>query len=149
MPERDRLPAVLIVDDNRSVADSLVLVLQNNGFQASASYSAQEALSTADRQQPDVAVIEVVLPDLDGIRLARRIQVLSSRTHILLMSGCPDAARLVETCEFEVLAKPIALEKLMAKMREMIATGCERNHERHAAREAADLVKGGALISFH
>ena len=95
MPERDRLPAALIVDDNRSVADSLVLVLQNNGFQASASYSAQEALSTADRQQPQVAIIEASLPDLDGIRLARRIQVLSPRTHILLMSGYSDAAGLV------------------------------------------------------
>jgi len=144
MPERDRLPTALIVDDDRIVADSLVLVLQNNGFQASASYSAQEALSTADRQQPQVAIIEARLPDLDGVRLARRIQVLSPQTEILLMSACPDAAELVETCEFEVLAKPIALEKLMAKMREMIATGCERNLERHAARDAADLVKGGA-----
>ena len=89
MPERDRLPAVLIVDDDRIVADTLVLLLQNNGFQASASYSAQHALSTADLQQPDVAVIEVVLPDLDGIRLARRIQVLSPRTHILLMVWLP------------------------------------------------------------
>ena len=144
MPERDRLATVLIVDDDRIVADSLVLVLQKNGFQASASYSAQEALSTADRQQPQVAIIEARLPDLDGIRLARRIQVLSPRTHILLMSGYSDAAGLVETCEFEVLDKPMAPDKLMAKLREMIATGCERNLERHAAREAADLVKGGA-----
>ena len=144
MPERDRLPAVLIVDDDRIAADSLVLVLQNNGFQASASYSAQHALSTADRQQTDVAVIEVVLPDLDGIRLARRIQVLSPRTHILLMSGCPEAARLVKTCEFEVLAKPMAPDKLIAKLGEMTANRRERNHERHAAREAVDLVKGGA-----
>ena len=144
MPERDRLPTALIVDDDRIVADSLVLVLQNNGFQASASYSAQEALSTADRQQPQVAIIEVLLPDLDGIRLARRIQVLSPRTHILLMSGCPDAARLVETCEFEVLAKPMSPDKLIAKLGEMTANRRRRNHERHAAREAADLVKRGA-----
>jgi DNA-binding response OmpR family regulator len=138
---------VLIVDDDRIAADSLVLVLQNNGFQASARYSAQHALSTADRQQTDVAVIEVVLPDLDGIRLARRIQVLSPRTHILLMSGCPEAARLVETCEFEVLAKPMAPDKLIAKLREVIATGCGRNLERHATREAAALAKGGAGCS--
>ena len=144
MPERDRLPAVLIVDDDRIVADTLVLLLQNNGFQASASYSAQHALSTADLQQPDVAVIEVVLPDLDGIRLARRIQVLSPRTHILLMSGCPDAARLVETCEFEVLAKPMVPDGLIEKLGKITATECEHNHERHAARETADLVREGA-----
>ncbi|MGB9106513.1 MAG: response regulator [Terriglobales bacterium] len=144
MPERDWLPKVLIVDDDRIVADSLVLVLQNNGFQASASYSAQHALSTADLQQPDVTVIEVVLPDLDGLRLARRIQVLSPRTHILLMSGHPDAAGLVETCEFEVLAKPMAPDKLIAKLGEMTANRRERNPERDAAREAVDPVKGGA-----
>jgi DNA-binding response OmpR family regulator len=117
MPERDRLTKALIVDDDRIVADSLVLVLQENSFQAAASYSAQAALSAADLQQPDVAIIEVVLPDLDGVRLARRIQVLSPRTHILLMSGCPDAAGPLDTCEFEVLAKPMPPGKVVAKLR--------------------------------
>jgi DNA-binding response OmpR family regulator len=115
MPARDRLPTVLIVDDDRRVADSLVFVLQNSSFQGFASYSAQYALSTADRQQPDVAIIEVRLPDLDGVRLARRIQVLSPRTEILLMSACPDVCG-GKTCEFEVLAKPIAPDKLIAKL---------------------------------
>ena len=143
MPVRDRLPTVLIVDDYRRVADSLVVALQNNRFQACASYSAQDALSTADRQQPEVAIIEVRLPDLDGVRLARRIQVLSPRTDILLMSARPDICG-VETCEFEVLAKPMAPDELIAKLRQRIATGRERNHDLHAAREAGDLVKGGA-----
>ncbi|MBZ5566371.1 MAG: response regulator [Acidobacteriia bacterium] len=121
MPERDRLPTVLIVDDDRSVADALVLLLQKSGFQASARYSAQDALNIADLQQPDVVVIEVVLPDLDGVRLARRIQVLSPRTQILLMSGCLDAAGLVEASEFEVLAKPLAPDEVVAKLRQAIA----------------------------
>jgi hypothetical protein len=60
------------------------------------------------------------------------------------MSGYSDAAGLVETCEFEVLAKPMAPDKLIAKLREAIATGGEHNLERHAAREATALVKGGA-----
>ena len=123
MPQGNRLPSVLIVDDDQVAANRLALLLSSNGFRASALYSAHDALIAADLEQPDGAILEVDLPDLDGVRLARRIQVLSPSIIILLMSSRLDATG-TQACEFEVLAK-MPPDKIIARLRQVIATDTE------------------------
>jgi two-component system OmpR family response regulator len=140
MPQRDRLPTLLVVDSDRITADGLVHVLQENSFQACACYSAQSALSAADLQQPDLAIIEVVLPDLDGVHLARRIQLLSPRTQILLMCGCPEAAGPLDTCEFEVVIKPISPSEVVAKLRALTNSNSGHRSEMPQAKRRARVA---------
>src|SRR5580700_10876837 len=71
MPIQIEKRRVLIVDDDRSVADTLSVVFSYNGYLARAVYSAEEALAIAPDWRPDLAVLDVELPGMDGIVLAR------------------------------------------------------------------------------
>ena len=61
---------VLIVDDERTIADTLVLIFSANGYETRASYSAEQALEIIADWLPDLAILDVVLPKMNGVDLA-------------------------------------------------------------------------------
>jgi PAS domain S-box-containing protein len=65
---------VLVVDDNMDSADMLVLTLQMFGHEVQAAYSSQTALATAIEYQPEVVLLDIGLPDMDGYEVARRLR---------------------------------------------------------------------------
>ena len=71
-----RAPArrVLVVDDSADAADSLALLLELEGHEVATAYSASAALEAAERLQPDVAFIDIGLPQMDGYEVARRLR---------------------------------------------------------------------------
>jgi PAS domain S-box-containing protein len=106
---------VLIVDDNRDAADSLATFLQLDGHQAQTSYSAMSALRQAAAFQPDIVLLDIGLPDLDGYEVARRLKASSPVARIFAVSGygqVADKAQSVEAgCETH-LTKPVDLGTL-------------------------------------
>lgn len=66
--------SVLIADDNRDAADSLALLLQMSGFQLHVSHSGREALALAQRERPEVLVLDIGMPGMSGYELARHIR---------------------------------------------------------------------------
>jgi CheY-like chemotaxis protein len=65
---------VLVVDDNRDSADALAEVLRQMGHTAEASYSGSEALVRVEQFSPDLFLLDLALPDIDGYELARRLR---------------------------------------------------------------------------
>ena len=64
---------VLVVDDSTDAADSLAMLLELEGHEVATAYSASAALETAERLQPEVAFIDIGLPQMDGYEVARRL----------------------------------------------------------------------------
>ena len=65
---------ILVVDDEREIADLVVLYLQNEGFRVSKAYDAAGALELVGSEPLDLAVLDVMLPDMDGFQLCQRIR---------------------------------------------------------------------------
>ncbi|RPI59143.1 MAG: response regulator [Lysobacterales bacterium] len=65
---------VLVVDDSTDAADSLAMLLALEGHQVTTAYSAAAALETAERLQPEIAFIDIGLPQMDGYEVARRLR---------------------------------------------------------------------------
>jgi CheY-like chemotaxis protein len=104
--------AILVVDDEVTVANSLQLILSSRGYDVRAVYSAEQACETLAEWQPDLAVIDVMLPKMNGIELARVIANVYANCRILLISGHPGTADLLNEAEshghtFDILAKPL------------------------------------------
>lgn len=103
---------ILVVDDETAVADSLRLILSSRNYQVRAVYSAEDAIELLAEWRPDLAVIDVMLPKMNGIELAGIISVNYPWCRILLMSGHPGTADLLNDAKsqghaYDILAKPI------------------------------------------
>ena len=115
-------PRVLIADDERVIADTLVMILNQSGFTARAVYSGEKALEAAAEFQPEMLISDVIMGGLNGIDAAIRIQELLPKIKILLFSGQAATADLLEKAranghEFEILAKPVHPQDLLDKLR--------------------------------
>ncbi|HWS18125.1 MAG TPA: response regulator [Candidatus Elarobacter sp.] len=115
-------PRVLVVDDERVIADTLAIILNQNGFDASAVYTGTAAVDRAREIRPDLIISDVIMPDMNGIEAAIRIRQVLPGCKILLFSGQAATADLLEKAraqghEFEILAKPVHPQDLLAKLR--------------------------------
>lgn len=116
-------PRVLVVDDERVIADTLAIILNQNGFDASAVYTGTAAVEQAKSVKPDLVISDVIMPDMNGIDAAINIRAALPGCKILLFSGQAATADLLERArsqghEFEILAKPVHPQDLLAKLRD-------------------------------
>jgi CheY-like chemotaxis protein len=122
MPEKTAKPKVLVADDERVIADTLAMILNQSGFDARAVYSGEKALESVATFKPDMLISDVIMADLNGIDAAIRIRQLLPGIKILLFSGQAATADLLEKAradghEFEILAKPVHPQDLLNKLR--------------------------------
>lgn len=115
---------ILVVDDEKAVADSTVLVFERQGYEARAAYSAEEALPCIREFQPDLLLADVKMTGMNGIELAIKMCSDMPECKLLLISGQAETADLLEEArsrgyEFEILAKPVSPKDLLAKVAEM------------------------------
>jgi len=113
---------VLIVDDERLIADTLAAILNEHDFEAVGVYSGEAAIEAARTMQPDVVLTDVLMPKMSGIDLGIRIRGEFPETAIFLFSGQAATSELLlqaqaDGHQFELLPKPIHPEHLMARLR--------------------------------
>ncbi len=112
---------VLVVDDEQVIADTLSIILNKAGFDASPVYTGTAAVESARNLQPDLIISDVIMPDMNGIEAAIQIRSFLPACKILLFSGQAATADLLESArakghEFEILAKPVHPQDLLAKL---------------------------------
>jgi DNA-binding NtrC family response regulator len=112
---------ILVVDDEPRIADTLATIFQRAGYNASAVYSGDAAISWIDLHQPLLVVSDVVMPGMDGLQLAKLIRASYPGSAVLLFSGNADTQGLLERArteghDFEVLAKPVPPTLMLAKV---------------------------------
>ncbi|MBB5345095.1 response regulator [Tunturibacter empetritectus] len=113
-------PKVLIVDDERVITDTLVTIFSNSGYEARGGYSAEEAVAIVESAEwcPQLAIIDVCLPGMNGIDLAVLFRALCPDCHIALFSGQAATGQMLEQAQqdghsFEIFAKPVHPTELL------------------------------------
>jgi DNA-binding response OmpR family regulator len=112
MPIQKRTRKILIVDDEAAISDTLAMIFRTQHYEAQVRYSAETAIELLAHWQPDLAILDVMLPEMNGIDLAIAIKANYPACHVLLFSGHTNTAVLLEEAgrkghQFEVLAKPV------------------------------------------
>jgi len=108
---------ILVIDDSRDARDTLVMVLEMSGHQMRAAGSGLEALAVCAVWQPDLAFVDIGMPDMNGYELAERIRRESWGAAIVLVAltgwGDPDHIRQARAAGFDHhLTKPVDLQTL-------------------------------------
>ena len=109
---------MLVVDDESLIADSVTAILNRNGYDAVARYSGLSAIQYLEEHRPDILVTDVMLPDLDGVRVAMAVREVLPHARVVLFSGHTATARLLELTaidggSFELLSKPVHPTELL------------------------------------
>ena len=113
---------VLIVDDDPTILQLLKLFLENEGYQVWAAQSGLEGLEIASEVLPDLAIVDVMMPIMDGFETSRRLRELGLQS-ILVMSHRHDERSVVRALELgadDYLRKPFEVPVLLAKMRTLL-----------------------------
>lgn len=124
-------PKVLVIDDERVVADTLVMVFSRAGYDARAAYSAEEALALIPNWTPQLAIIDVYLPAMNGIDLAIRLKAEYPQCRISLLSGEPAAGELLSASgsSLEIVAKPVPPSEMLAIASRLLDPAQDQNHD--------------------
>lgn len=131
---------ILVVDDEPEVTDSVATMLRCADFEVDVAESGGSALALAHEHDFDLIVLDVMLPDLDGFEVTRRIRARESDVPIVLVSARADVADCLVGLEAggdDYVAKPFALPELVARIRAIL----RRRAGHHVTRlMAGDIV---------
>lgn len=113
---------ILVVDDEPAIRRALLVNLSRRGFHVTTSSSGEEALAAAKRRPPDLVLLDLGLPDLDGIELIRQFRARSA-VPIIVLSVRGDERMKVDALDVgadDYLTKPFGVEELLARVRAVL-----------------------------
>jgi two-component system response regulator MprA len=124
---------LLVVDDEPPMRSALKRALELGGFEVSLAADGSEGLASTERIRPDLMVLDVLMPGVDGLEVCRTLRARGDRTPILMLTARDAIADRVEGLEAgadDYLVKPFALEELLARVRALLRRSGERTDER-------------------
>jgi two-component system, OmpR family, response regulator MprA len=114
---------ILIVDDDSRVTSALRRTLAYEGYQVSVAANGEAALATARTKSPDLVILDLMLPGMDGIEVCRRLRNAGDSIAVLMLTArdaIADRVAGLETGADDYLVKPFALEELLARVKALL-----------------------------
>ncbi|HEY9076239.1 MAG TPA: response regulator transcription factor [Anaerolineaceae bacterium] len=115
----DKDPLILLIDDEPQILRALKTILTANHFRVAAAVNGEQGIAMAVAQPPDVIILDLTLPDIDGIRLCEQIREWS-RVPIIVLSvrdSEKDKVAALDKGADDYLTKPFGIEELLARIR--------------------------------
>ncbi len=144
--------SILIVDDEKGVRDSLQLVLEYQGYLIIKAATGQEGLDRVEDGEPDVILLDVKMPGLDGMDVLQQLNPLETGRVVVMISGHADIATAVEATRmgaFDFLEKPLDQEKVLLTIRNAMSRAQLERQNRLLRTEVEDhytLVAGSSVM---
>ena len=107
---------VLIVDDEERIVQSIAGVLEDEGFQVAAAKSGEEAIGVFQKEEPDIVLLDIWMPEMDGIEVLKKLKRISSDCQVIMISGhatISTAMAAVKLGAFDFIEKPLSLDVLL------------------------------------
>jgi two-component system, NtrC family, nitrogen regulation response regulator NtrX len=113
-------PCILIIDDEEDIRKSLRMILEYEGYQVSAAASPQEGLDALRKEDPDVVLLDIKMPQMDGLDVLGRLKERGDRAEVVMISGHGTLATAVEATKkgaFDFLEKPLEEGRVLTAVR--------------------------------
>jgi len=145
-------PRVLVVDDDRAVRESLRRSLEFNGYDVALASDGAEALAGIGSMGPDVVIMDVMMPRLDGLEATRALRAAGNDVPILVLTARDAVGDRVEGLDAgadDYLTKPFALQELLARLRALLRRVVPHEADPDETLSFADLTLDMASREVH
>jgi two-component system nitrogen regulation response regulator NtrX len=112
--------SILVVDDEPNILNSLGQILEDEGYQVSVAKSGIEALKLIGAEPPDLMLLDIWMPELDGLDTLKRVREQSPGTQVMMMSGhgsIETAVKAIKLGAYDYIEKPLSLENVTLRVR--------------------------------
>lgn len=135
------MPTILIVEDEKKIARFLELELKHEGYEVLTAFDGRSGLDTALEKDPDLLVLDLMLPELSGIEVCRRLRHTSDLPIIMLTAkdDVSDKVMGLDMGADDYVTKPFAIEELLARIRVAL--------KKHRARDAQKIDREDHILS--
>jgi two-component system OmpR family response regulator len=123
MPPEQPTARILVVDDEPSITDAVGTALRYEGFEVRSESTGRGALQTAESFKPDLIVLDIMLPDLDGLEVTRRLRADGVRTPVLFLTArdaTEDKVSGLTVGGDDYVTKPFSLAEVVARVRAVL-----------------------------
>ncbi|MGE5246386.1 MAG: sigma-54-dependent transcriptional regulator [Betaproteobacteria bacterium] len=113
-------PRILVIDDEAAIRDSLRMTLEYEGYECLTAATGQDGLTIAERDVPDLVLLDVKMPGMDGLEVLDRLRAMNDALPIVVISGHGTISTAVEATKkgaFDFIEKPFATERVLVSLR--------------------------------
>ena len=116
---------ILVIEDEPHISNLVKFILERNGFGVLQAFVGQEGLDMAKREKPDLIILDVMMPNMDGFEVAKKLTKMKETKNIpiIMLSSAAqfkDKIRGIESGAIDYLTKPFDKEELVAMVKEYI-----------------------------
>src|ERR687888_1516369 len=135
--------SVLVVEDEASIASFVSLYLRNAGYEVRTATNGADALASVQSQQPSLIVLDLMLPDIDGIEICRRIRQKSDVPILMLTARDEDVDKIIglEVGADDYMTKPFNPRELVARVKSILRRSTPERKERQS-----ETIQHGDLL---
>src|SRR5687767_13177302 len=126
-------PRILVIDDEAAIRDSLRMILEYEDYQFMGAASGQEGLALVQRDRPDLVLLDIKMPGMDGIEVLRKLHALDETLPVVMISGHGTTATAVEAIRSgatDFLDKPLSSERVIVTLQNALRTSELRSENR-------------------
>ncbi|MBH0190646.1 MAG: sigma-54-dependent Fis family transcriptional regulator [Nitrospira sp.] len=112
--------SILIVDDEEAIRTSLRSILEDEGYQVAVASSGQDALKIYGTDPPDLMILDIWMPEMDGLETLRRVKEFVPTTQVMMMSGhgsIETAVKAIKLGAYDYIEKPLSLENVTLRVK--------------------------------
>jgi len=126
-------PKILVIDDEGAIRDSLRMILEYEDYQFVGAASGQEGLALAQRERPDLVLLDIKMPGMDGMEVLRKLHALDETLPVVMISGHGTTATAVDAIRSgatDFLDKPLSSERVIVTLRNALTQSELRTENR-------------------
>ncbi len=140
---------ILIVDDEKSIADILIFNLKRDGYETIEAYDGEEGYFKAMSENPDLILLDVMLPKMDGFEVCKRIRESSNVPIIMLTARDEEIDKVLglELGADDYMTKPFGVRELMARVKANLRRTVEKKEEKKDIEEENVINAGNLTIN--
>ncbi len=134
---------VLVVDDEENIAELLRMALRYEGWDVETALTGGKAVATAKRQRPDAVVLDMMLPDYDGMEVLKRMRTDQPDVPVLFLTArdsVEDRVAGLTAGGDDYVTKPFSLEEVVARLRALMRRAGARQAESDSTLQVGDLL---------